>query len=109
MNFGISAYNKGAIFVTQLAYVIGWDNTFKALQRFYHDFKFSHPTPNDFKRSAERVTEAVLDWYLVDWTQTTNTIDYGIKNVETTANEATVTLERIGRMRSEEHTSELQS
>src|SRR5690554_7565273 len=34
MNFGISAYNKGAIFVTQLAYVIGWDNTFKALQRF---------------------------------------------------------------------------
>lgn len=98
MNFGISAYNKGAIFVTQLAYVIGWDNTFKALQRFYHDFKFSHPTPNDFKRSAERVTGAVLDWYLVDWTQTTNTIDYGIKNVETTANEATVTLERIGRM-----------
>jgi len=98
MNYGISAYNKGALFVTQLAYIIGWENTFKSLQRFYNDFKFSHPTPNDFKRSAERVTGAVLDWYLVDWTQTTNTIDYGIKNVVTNANEATITLERIGRM-----------
>src|SRR5690606_40737528 len=75
MNYGISAYSKGAIFLTQLAYVIGWDNTFKSLQRFYNDYKFTHPTPNDFKRSAERVTGAILDWYLLDWTQTTNTID----------------------------------
>src|SRR5690606_32936814 len=95
---GISAYTKGAVFITQLAYVIGWDNTFKTLKRFYYDYRFSHPTPNDFKRTAERVSGAVLDWYLVDWTQTTNTIDYGIKNVEVKANEANITLERIGRM-----------
>ncbi len=98
MNYGISAYNKGAVFITQLAYVIGWENTFKTLKRFYYDFRFSHPTPNDFKRTAERVSGAVLDWYLVDWTQTVNTIDYSIKNVEVKANEATITLERIGRM-----------
>ena len=98
MNYGISAYSKGAIFVTQLAYVIGWDNTFKSLQRFYNDYKFTHPTPNDFKRSAERVTGAILDWYLLDWTQTTNTIDYGIKDVEVVNNEAKITLERIGKM-----------
>lgn len=98
MNYGISAYNKGAVFITQLAYVIGWENTFKTLKRFYYDFRFSHPTPNDFKRTAERVSGAVLDWYLVDWTQTVNTIDYSIKNVEVKANEATITLKRIGRM-----------
>ena len=98
MNYGISAYNKGAVFITQLAYVIGWENTFKTLKRFYYDFRFSHPTPNDFKRTAERVSGAVLDWYLVDWTQTVNTIDYSIKNVEVKANEANITLERIGRM-----------
>lgn len=98
MNYGISAYNKGAVFITQLAYVIGWENTFKTLKRFYYDFRFSHPTPNDFKRTAERVSGAVLDWYLVDWTQTVNTIDYSIKNVGVKANKATITLERIGRM-----------
>lgn len=98
MNYGIAAYSKGAIFITQLAYVIGWDNTFAAIKRFYHDYKFSHPTPNDFKRSAERVSGAVLDWYLVDWTQTTNTIDYKIKNVNVTDIKTTVELERIGKM-----------
>ncbi|WKW45949.1 M1 family metallopeptidase [Myroides sp. JBRI-B21084] len=98
MNYGISAYNKGSVFITQLAYVIGWDKTLETLKRFYHDFSFSHPTPNDFKRTAERVSGAVLDWYLVDWTQTTNTIDYGVKNVEVNQNQVNVTLERIGQM-----------
>ena len=77
MNYGVSAYSKGAVFITQLSYVIGFDNTMKTLKRFYYDYRFSHPTPNDFKRTAERVTGANLDWYLVDWTQTVNTIDYG--------------------------------
>lgn len=98
MNYGISAYSKGAIFITQLAYVIGWDNTFKTLKRYYNDYKFSHPTPNDFKRTAERVSAANLDWYLVDFTQTTNTIDYGIKSVNENTGQTKVVLERIGRM-----------
>lgn len=96
--YGISSYSKGTVFLSQLGYVIGWENMMKTLKRYYHDFQFTHPTPNDFKRTAERVSGAVLDWYLVDWTQTTNTIDYGIKNVEANGNNTKITLERIGRM-----------
>jgi len=98
MNYGVSAYSKGAVFITQLSYIIGFDNTMKTLKRFYYDYRFSHPTPNDFKRTAERVTGANLDWYLVDWTQTVNTIDYGIKDVEAHGDKTKVTLERIGMM-----------
>ena len=98
MNYGISAYSKGAVFITQLSYIIGFDNTMETLKRFYYDYRFSHPTPNDFKRTAERVTGANLDWYLVDWTQTTNTIDYAIKDVVEEGDKTKVTLERIGRM-----------
>jgi aminopeptidase N len=61
--------------------VIGKDKLAETIKRYFHDFKFKHPTPNDIKRSAERVSGANLDWYLVDWTQTLNTIDYGIKMV----------------------------
>lgn len=93
--YGISSYNKGTLFLAQLGYVIGAENLMKTIKRYYHDFKFKHPTPNDFKRTAERVSGANLDWYLVDWTQTTNTIDYGIKNIN---EEGVITLERIGRM-----------
>jgi aminopeptidase N len=70
----------------------------KTLKRYYQEFQFKHPTPNDIKRTAERVSGANLDWYLIDWTQTTNTIDYGIASVKENADKTTVTLERIGRM-----------
>ena len=39
-----------------------------------------------------------MDWYLTDWTQTTNTIDYGIKAVEADGQKTKVSLERIGLM-----------
>ncbi|MFN3942072.1 MAG: M1 family metallopeptidase [Flavobacterium sp.] len=96
--YGISSYSKGTVFLSQLGYVIGWENMMKTLKRYYHDFQFTHPTPNDFKRTAERVSGAVLDWYLIDWTQTTNTIDYGIKSVKAKGDNTKITLERIGRM-----------
>jgi len=93
--YGISSYSKGTVFLTQLGYLIGAENMMKTLKRYYHDYKFTHPTPNDFKRSAERVSGAVLDWYMVDWTQTTSTIDYGIKEIK---DDGKVILERIGRI-----------
>ncbi len=98
MSYSIGAYSKGTVFLTQLAYVIGWENLFKSLKRFYEEYKFTHPTPNDFKRTAERVSGAMLDWYLVDFTQTTNTVDYAIKSVSENNNSAEVKLERIGQM-----------
>ena len=70
----------------------------KTLRRYYNDFKFKHPAPNDFKRTAEKVSGMQLDWYLTDWTQTTNTIDYGIKEVLEDENSTKVILERIGLM-----------
>ena len=96
--YSITSYSKGEIFLAQLIYLIGKDNLMASLRKYYADFKFTHPTPNDIKRSAERVSGANLDWYLTDWTKTTNTIDYGIKEVKQNANQTTVTLERIGRM-----------
>jgi hypothetical protein len=97
-SYSISSYFKGSIFLSQLGYVIGKDKLEETIKKYYQDFKFKHPTPNDFKRTAERVSGANLDWYLTDWTRTTNTIDYRIKEVKDNAEKTKVTLERIGRM-----------
>lgn len=97
-SYGIAAYRKGEIFLSQLEYVIGKENVLKTLKKFYSAFKMKHPNPNDIKRTAERISGAELDWYLVDFTQTTNTIDYGIKDVKENGNKTTVTLSRNGRM-----------
>lgn len=97
MLYSIASYSKGSIFLSQLGYLIGEEKLAETLKRYYADYKFTHPTPNDITRTAEKVSGAELGWYLTDWTMTTNTIDYSLKVAED-GNNTKVTLERIGRM-----------
>ena len=96
--YGLSAYSKGAVFLDQLGYIVGEEKLAEILKEYYNYWKFKHPKPNDFKRIAEKVSGIQLDWYLVDWTQTTNTIDYGINNVKPDKKETEITLKRFGIM-----------
>jgi len=97
-SYSIAAYSKGAVFLAQLGYIIGQKNLKKTLKEYYRTWSFKHPTPNDFIRVAEKVSNMELDWYLQDWTMTTNTIDYGIKEVNDIGEVFEITLERIGLM-----------
>ena len=96
--YGTSAYSKGSIFLSQLGYIIGQDKLMETIRKYFDDFKFKHPTPNDIKRTAEIVSGMELDWYLMDWTQTTNTIDYNLKDVSDAGAKTKVTMERKGLM-----------
>ncbi|MEN8186274.1 MAG: M1 family metallopeptidase [Bacteroidota bacterium] len=94
MAYGIGSYYKGQIFLSQLGYIIGKENLEKTLKRFFEEFKFKHPDPNDFKRVAEKVSGIQLDWYLNEWTQTVHTIDYAVSNIS----DKEISLKRIGQM-----------
>ena len=98
MAYEVSAYSKGAVFLSQLGYIIGEDKLAQTLKEYYRQFKFKHPVPNDFRRVAERVSGIQLRWYLTDWTQTTNTIDYSINGIDEREDKAVLQLERIGSM-----------
>ena len=98
MAYGITAYNKGSVFLSQLGYIIGEDNLKKTLKKYFDDFAFKHPRPIDIIRTAEKVSGLELDWYLIDWTQTTNTIDYAVTSTEENNSITTVNLERKGLM-----------
>ena len=92
--YGTASYSKGNLFLSQLEYIIGKENTAKGLLQYYKDFSFKHPTPNDVKRTMEKVSGIHLGWYLNEWTQTTHTIDYAVKSID----DKTIILERIGQM-----------
>ncbi|MEN8889961.1 MAG: M1 family metallopeptidase [Wenyingzhuangia sp.] len=76
--YGVSTYNKGALFLHQLAYIIGEDALKSTLKRYYKEYVFKHPKPEDFVRIAEKESGLELDWYLNHWIQTTKTIDYEV-------------------------------
>ena len=89
--YSVSAYSKGSVFLAQLGYIVGPKTLKKILKRYFNEFKFKHPSPNDFKRVAEKVSDLELEWYLNDWTRTAEKIDYAI-----TYNEGNAILERKG-------------
>jgi hypothetical protein len=92
--FSIGSYTKGSMFLSQLNYIIGEENTQETIKKYYSNFKFKHPTPNNFKRTAEIVSGLNLEWYLNEWIETTHTIDYAISKVE----KSNITLARVGQM-----------
>ena len=95
--YGASAYSKGSVFLSQLGYIIGKNNLNKTLKRYYEEFRFKHPTPNDFKRIAEKVSDLELEWYLNEWTRTPHKVDYGI-DISLLESDRVITLKRIGRI-----------
>ena len=93
-----TAYSKGFVFLSQLRYIIGEEAFKKTIKNYYNTYKFTHPLPNDLRRVAEQSSGILLNWYLTDWTQTTNKIDYGISNVKGNGKRTTITLNRVGLM-----------
>jgi hypothetical protein len=99
-NFGYSlnSYSKGAVFITQLGYITGDKVRDKILLEYYNQWKFKHPTPNDFIRVAEKVSGLELDWYKEYWVHTTKTIDYAIDSLWDENGRTKIRVRRVGEM-----------
>jgi len=89
-NYGVSSYDKGSVFLSQLGYVIGEDVLVRVLKEYYSNYIFKHPDPEKFIRVAEKVSGQELDWYLMDWSQTTKTIDYKVLRSEPVLSQKTL-------------------
>lgn len=96
--YGTSAYSMGALYLHQLRYIIGEDNFYKGMQRYYNTWKMRHPEPNDFLRIMEKTSGLQLKWFANYWLYQTKRIDYGIKSAVDDGTSTTVTLERIGQL-----------
>lgn len=94
--YSTMAYSMGAVFLEQMKYVIGEDNFYKGMRRYYNTWKFKHPEPFDFIRVMEKTSGIQLKWYMSYWFNTTKTIDYSIKSVLSSENSTMATVERIG-------------
>ena len=94
--YEISSYSKGSIFLSQLGYVVGDSMLYKGLRRYFHDWQFKHPTPANFIHEMELTTGMQLKWYLNEMTSTTQTVDYGIRQVKGTKDSTEVVLEKVG-------------
>ena len=93
-----ASYSKGAVFITQLGYIVGDSLRDKILLDYYWQWRFRHPNPNDFIRVAEKASGMELDWYKEYWIQTTKTIDYAIDSLWDEGGKTKIRIKRVGTM-----------
>jgi aminopeptidase N len=98
MVYGSNSYSKGAVLLMQLGYIVGEPVLMRGMKRYYYEWRFKHPTPQDFKRVMEKESGLELDWYFEQFVETTNKIDYAISEVKESEGKTAITLERIGDM-----------
>jgi len=96
--YSAAAYGKGAVWMSQMGYVIGEEARDKGLIEYFNRWKFKHPNPNDVLRVFEDVSGLELDWYNEYFVFTTKQIDYAVKEVVGEGNKTKVTLDKVGKM-----------
>jgi hypothetical protein len=93
-----AAYAKGAVFLSQLGYIVGDKVRDDILHEYYREWRFKHPNPNDFIRVAEKVSGLELQWYKEYWVYTTKTIDYAIDSLWDEGGKTKIRIRRRGDM-----------
>jgi len=96
--YAVAAYTNGSVYQEQLRYIIGEEAHRRTILRYFNDWAFKHPNPNDFLRIAEKESGMELDWYNEYFVQSVNYADYAVKDVVADGETTKVTLEKIGRM-----------
>jgi hypothetical protein len=72
------AYYKGQLFPELIRYMIGDDIMRDGFARYYQNWKFKHPEPNDFVKNFEDVSGMELTWFQNYWLNTIKPIDLSI-------------------------------
>ena len=96
--YGSAAYAKGSIVLNQLCYILSKDVFYSGMKRYFNEWKFKHPNRNDFMRIMEKHSGLELDWYFEYFINTTSTIDYAIRSVQSVGDSTQILLEKVGKM-----------
>ena len=96
--YSIASYVKGDLFLVQLGYIMGEQNLSLVMKEFYSQWKLKHPTDRDFMHIAQKISGMDMKWFHHYWINTTNTIDYAVKNIEYGTTSTTITLENKGQI-----------
>jgi hypothetical protein len=89
LNYGTIVYKKTALAFNYLkGYLDGsqGDGSFdNAMQSYFEEWKFKHPTPDDLQASLETATSANLSWFFDELVQTAGKPNYTAKKVKKAA------------------------
>jgi len=83
ISYGLDVYLKSARAMKLLEHYLGTNNFDSAMQKYYADWKFKHPQPEDFRKSLEKESGNNLSWFFDALINSNKKSDYKILEVRT--------------------------
>ncbi len=81
-SYGRMAYAKPTLVLNQLEALLGRPVMEQVMRAYAEEMRFKHPTRQDFRRIAERVSGRDLSKFWQDFVEGTDILDYAIQKVE---------------------------
>jgi peptidase M1-like protein len=78
LNYGGIVYGKTALVFDYLMAYLGEELYDKCMQRYFNEWKFKHPQPDDLRKIFEEETGKDLSWFFNGIIKTTHKIDFKI-------------------------------
>jgi hypothetical protein len=78
-NYGVVVYFKSALAYNYLYEYLGEDEFNRIMQKFFRDWHFRHPRPDDLRQAFEKGSGKDLSWFFSDMVSTKQTIDYSVR------------------------------
>lgn len=75
------AYNKPELVLSTLEGVLGAQTMGKVLRTYFQEFKFKHPTAQDFEKVCEEVSGKKLNWFFDQFIRGTGVVDFAVKSI----------------------------
>ncbi|MBK7292488.1 MAG: hypothetical protein IPI84_01480 [Holophagaceae bacterium] len=81
-SYFVTAYAKPTLVLNQLEAMLGRPVMEQVVRTYAQEMAFRHPTRNDFRRIAERVSGRDLSSFWRDFVEGTDVLDYAIRGVK---------------------------
>ncbi len=78
LNYGLVVYFKSALAYNYLLEYLGEEEFNRIMQKFFRDWQYRHPGPEDLRLAFEIDSGKDLSWFFRDMVTTKKTIDYSI-------------------------------
>lgn len=82
INYGAIVYSKTGFAFNYLKSYLGEELYDKAMQRYFEEWKYKHPQPNDLRKIFETTTNKDLSWFFDDVLKTNKKIDYKVVSLK---------------------------
>ncbi len=82
LNYGANVYKKTAVVFYYLQQYLGEELFDKCMQRYFSEWKFKHPRPEDLKKIFEETSGQDLTWFFDSFINTNGKADFRIEKAK---------------------------